>query len=183
MKGSLQVLWLVLSDDQTCCEQRIRIADVFLSQPRMRRAPPFFVDPASSKAASLPHPTVPMIATCMPIDLLVRNWHPSFYFRSDVRVAASTHEARHNGWAPVEAARSIGGSRIVFPQEFTANRWVGTPPNHTVARDHIARGGQEAEARARDYRDALKEGRLGTRIADARVARSEQGARVLRFHR
>ena len=28
-----------------------------------------------------------------------------------------------------------------------------------------------------------QEGRLGTRIADARVGRSEQGARVLRFHR
>ena len=43
--------------------------------------------------------------------------------------------------------------------------------------------GQEAEARARDYRDALKEGRLGTRIADAKVARSEQGGRVIRFPR
>jgi hypothetical protein len=43
--------------------------------------------------------------------------------------------------------------------------------------------GQEAEARARDYRDALKEGRIGTRIADAKVARSEQGGRVIRFPR
>ena len=43
--------------------------------------------------------------------------------------------------------------------------------------------GQEAEARARDYRDALKEGRLGTRIADAKVARSEQWGRVIRFPR
>jgi hypothetical protein len=41
---------------------------------------------------------------------------------------------------------------------------------------------QEAEARARDYRDPLKEGRLGTRIADAKVARSEQG-QVIRFPR
>jgi hypothetical protein len=43
--------------------------------------------------------------------------------------------------------------------------------------------GHEAEARARDYRDALKEGRLGTHIADAKVARSEQGSRVIRFPR
>ncbi len=40
--------------------------------------------------------------------------------------------------------------------------------------------GQEAEARACD---ALKEGRLGTRIADAKVARSEQWGRVIRFPR
>jgi len=43
--------------------------------------------------------------------------------------------------------------------------------------------GQEAEGRARDYRDAIKEGRLGTRIADAKVARSEQASRVVRFPR
>jgi hypothetical protein len=43
--------------------------------------------------------------------------------------------------------------------------------------------GEEAEARARDYRDALKEGRLGTRIADAKVGRSEQRGRVIRFPR
>ena len=43
--------------------------------------------------------------------------------------------------------------------------------------------GEEAEARARDYRDALKGGRLRTRIADAKVARSEQGGRVIRFPR
>ena len=43
--------------------------------------------------------------------------------------------------------------------------------------------GEEAEARARDYRDAIKEGRLGTRIADAKVARSEQASRVIRFPR
>jgi hypothetical protein len=36
--------------------------------------------------------------------------------------------------------------------------------------------GQEAEARARDYRDALKEGRLGTRIADARWHGPNSGA-------
>jgi hypothetical protein len=41
--------------------------------------------------------------------------------------------------------------------------------------------GQEAEARARDYRDAIKEGRLGTRIADPRTAASQKTARVLRF--
>jgi len=43
--------------------------------------------------------------------------------------------------------------------------------------------GEEAEARARDYRDAIKEGRLGTRIADAKIARSEQASRVIRFPR
>jgi hypothetical protein len=43
--------------------------------------------------------------------------------------------------------------------------------------------GEEAEARARDYRDALKGGQLRTRIADAKVARSEQGGRVIRFPR
>ncbi len=43
--------------------------------------------------------------------------------------------------------------------------------------------GQEVEARARDYRDALKEGRLGTRIVDAKVARSELGDKVIRFPR
>jgi hypothetical protein len=43
--------------------------------------------------------------------------------------------------------------------------------------------GQEAEGRARDYRDAIKEGRLGTRIADAKAARSEQASRVVRFPR
>ena len=43
--------------------------------------------------------------------------------------------------------------------------------------------GQEAESRARDYRDAIKERRLGTRIADARAAASQKTARVLRFPR
>ena len=43
--------------------------------------------------------------------------------------------------------------------------------------------GQEAESRARDYRDAIKQGRLGTRIADAKAASSQKGSRVLRFPR
>jgi hypothetical protein len=43
--------------------------------------------------------------------------------------------------------------------------------------------GQQAELRARDYRDAIKEGRLETRIADAKAAFSQKGARVLRFPR
>src|SRR3954469_5419602 len=39
---------------------------------------------------------------------------------------------------PWKAARSIA-ARIVFPQEFISNGRVGIPPNHTVARDDIAR--------------------------------------------
>ena len=44
------------------------------------------------------------------------------------------------------------------------------PPIHwALASDHLTIfAGQEAEARARDYRDALKEGRPGTRIVDAK---------------
>ena len=59
------------------------------------------------------------------------------------------------------------------------------PPIHwALASDHLTIfAGQEAESRARDYRDALKEGRLGTRIVDAKVARSELGDKVIRFPR
>jgi hypothetical protein len=43
--------------------------------------------------------------------------------------------------------------------------------------------GQEAEARARDYRDALRERRLRTRIADAKLAQAAHGATVIKFPR
>jgi hypothetical protein len=38
-----------------------------------------------------------------------------------------------------KAARSIGTSRIVFPQELISNEWVWIAADHTVARDDIAR--------------------------------------------
>src|SRR4051812_31779971 len=38
-----------------------------------------------------------------------------------------------------KASRSIGASRIVFPQQFISNGWVWIAADHTVARDDIAR--------------------------------------------